>query len=263
LSRSLSVRGGSAYYIALLAAFFLAGVFILGQWQRTILNFISDLLSPIIATVAVVSAVTAVTKIGVRRNRVAIVWFSLMLGVVLWFLSEVVWAVYPLILGVSTPLPSAADVFGLVGYVPLLVGLGVQVWPFGEAFRTKEMLSAILVTVCGGLLSLTVLTQTISSGREGSLALIVDYAYPVLDFVTLTVAVPILLVFRRGTFWRPFLFLVLGLVLALSAHMLSAWATSNGSYYASHPLELLFDWGYLSAALGFYLMRKMAGGRSL
>ena len=45
--------------------------------------------------------------------------------------------------------------------------------------------------------------------------------------------------------------------------MLSAWATSNGSYYSGHPLDLLFDWGYLSAALGFYLMRKKMEGRSL
>ena len=262
MSRPLLVRGGSAYYIALVAALFLAGVFIFGQWQRSLLGFISDLLGPIIAFVAVVSAVTAVAVIGVRENRVAVVWFSLMLGVVLWFVSEVVWAIYPLILGVSTPFPSVADVFGLIGYVPILIGLGLQAWPFGENFRTKRMLSAILVTIGGGLLALIVLTQAISS-QEGLLALTVDYAYPILDFATLTVAVPVLLVLRRGTFWRPFLFLVFGLVLALSAHMLSAWATSNGSYYSGHPLELLFDWGYLSAALGFYLMRKKMEGGSL
>jgi len=263
LSRLLLVRCGSAYYITLLAALFLAGVFIFGQWQRSLLSFISDLLSPIIAIVAVVSAVTAVAVIGVRGNRLAVVWFSLMLGVVLWFVSEVVWAIYPVILGVSTPFPSVADVFGLIGYAPILIGLGLQAWPFGENFRTKRMLSAILVTICGGLLALIILTRAVSSSETSLLALIVGYAYPILDFVTLTVAVPVLLVLRRGTFWRPFLFLVLGLVLALSAHMLSAWATANGSYYSGHPLELLFDWGYLSAALGFYLMRKKMQGGSL
>jgi hypothetical protein len=154
-------------------------------------------------------------------------------------------------------------VFGLIGYAPILIGLGLQAWPFREVVRTKRMLVAIFVTLGGGLLALTVLVQATASRQAGLLALIVDYAYPIPDFVTLTVAVPILLVFGRGTFWRPFLFLVLGLVLALSAHMLSAWATANGSYYAGHPLELLFDWGYLSAALGFYLMRKKMGGRSL
>lgn len=262
MSRLLLVRGESAYYITLLAALFLASVFIFGQWERSLLSFISDLLSPIIAIVAVVSAVTAVAVIGVRGSRLAVIWFSLMLGVVLWFVSEVVWAIYPVILGVSTPFPSIADVFGLIGYAPILIGLVLQAWPFGENYRTKKMLSAILVTIGGGLLALIALTQAISS-QEGLLALIVNYAYPILDFITLTVAVPVLLVLRRGTFWRPFLFLVLGLVLALSAHMLSAWATSNGSYYSGHPLELLFDWGYLSAALGFYLMRKKMGERSL
>jgi hypothetical protein len=180
LSRLYTVRAASPYYTVLLAACLLASIFILGQWQRNLLSLISELLSPTIAIIAVVSAVMAVAAIGVRGSRLAVVWFSLMLGVVLWFLSEVAWALYPLILRMSTPFPSIADAFGLIGYVPIL----------------------------------------------------------------------------SGTFWRPFLFLVLGLVLALSAHMLSAWATSNGSYYPGHPLELLFDWGYLSAALGFYLMRK-------
>ena len=263
MPRLVSVGGGSAYRIALLTAFILAGVFILGQWQRTLLGFVSDLLSPIIAIIAVVSAVAAVTRIGVRGNRLGAIWFTLMLGVVLWFLSEVVWAIYPLILRASAPFPSIADVFGLLGYVPILIGLGLQAWPFGENFRTKSILSAIFVTLATGLLALIVLMQAISSRQEYVLALIVDYAYPILDFVALTVAVPILLVFRRGTFWKPFIFLVLGLILALSAHMISAWATSNGSYYSGHPLELLFDWGYLSAALGFYLMRMKIGERAL
>jgi hypothetical protein len=249
--------------VVLLAACLLASVFILGQWQRSLLSFISELLSPTIAIIAVVSAVMAVAVIGVRGSRLAAVWFSLMLGVVLWFLSEVAWALYPLILRISTPFPSFADVLGLIGYVPILIGLVLQAWPFGENFRTRRMRSAILVTVGAGLLSLIIITHAIPSGQLGLSALIVDYAYPILDVLTLVVAVPVLLILLSGTFWRPFLFLVLGLVLALSAHTYSAWATSNESYYPGHPLELFFDWGYLSAALGFYLMRKKMKERSL
>ena len=240
----------------------MAGVFIFGQWQRSLLGFIPRFaLAHYCIRSSCFGGVGRCCDWREKRNRLAVVWFSLMLGVVLWFVSEVVWAIYPVILG-DHLFPLVADVFGLIGYAPILIGLGLQAWPFGENFRTKRMLSAILVTIGGGLLALIVLTQAISS-QEGLLALIVDYAYPILDCVTLTVAVPVLLVLRRGTFWRPFLFLVLGLVLAVSAHMLSAWATSNGSYYSGHPLELLFDWGYLSAALGFYLMRKKMGARSL
>jgi hypothetical protein len=263
LSRLLSAHGELTYHAALLAALFLATVFILGQWQRTLLNFISELLSPIIAVIATVSAIAAVTSIGVKRNRLSMVWFSLMLGLVVWFLSEIAWTIYPVIFQISTPTPSIADVFGLVGYVPILLGLGLQAWPFRENFRTKTMVSAIAITLGIGLLALIVLMQAIASGPQGMLAVIVGYAYPILDFATLAVAVPTLLLFWKGTFWRPFLFLVLGILFALSAHMISAWATSNGSYYPGHPLELLFDWGYLSAALGFYLMRKKIRGMSI
>lgn len=264
MSRPVLGRTPTAYYAALLAALFLAGVFVIGQSQRSLLNFISELLSPTIAAVAVVSGVLTVAKIGVRRNdRLSIIWFSFMAGVGSWFLSQVVGAMYLTIFGIPPPIPSLADVFDLSGYAPILIGLGLQVWPFREALRTKRILVADIIVLTGGLLALAFLTQIIVPSGVGFWVFIMSYGYPVLDIVTLMIAVPILLVFRRGTFWTPFLFLVLGFIFALSADLLFAWAASNGTYYSGHPIDLLYDWGFLSAALGFYLMRKKTVERSL
>ncbi len=264
MPRPILGRTPTAYFVALLAALFLAGVFIMGQLERSLLDFISEFLSPTIAAVAVVSAVLTVAKIGVRRNdRLSIIWFSFMAGVGLWFLSEVVGAIYAPILGIPLPIPSLADVFELAGYAPILIGLGLQVWPFRDALRMKNTLIAIIMVLAGGVLALAGLTQVVAPSGIGFWGLIVSYAYPVLDIVTLMIGVPILLVFRRGTFWKPFLFLALGLIFALFADLLFAWAASNGTYYPGHPIDLLVDLGFLSAALGFYLMRKKTVERSL
>jgi hypothetical protein len=221
-----------------------------------VLGTVSDVLSPAVASVALFTAILAARKIGVRRNgRLSSIWFSLVLGVFLWFLSEVAWSVYPLVLQISTPYPSVADAFGITGYFPILVGLALQVSPFREAFEARRVLLALFIVAVFGLLGLSFLLPLVAVG-ETFPVLVVSCAYPVLDVIALSVAIPTLLVFAKGTFWKPFLFLVLGIVLALFAHLLSAWTTSNGTYYSGHPLELLFDWGYLSAALGFYEMRK-------
>jgi hypothetical protein len=264
LSTSLLALGASAAYpLTLVAAFVVGATFIFGQFDRPVLGTVSDILSPTFASVTFLTAVLTAKKIGVRRNgRLSTVWFSLMLGVFLWFLSEVAWAIYPLVLQISTPYPSVADVFGIVGYIPILVGLALQMSPFREAFEARHILFVLFIVAALGLLGLSFLLPVVAVG-ETFPVLVVSSAYPVLDVVALSVAIPTLLVFAKGTFWKPFLFLVLGIVLALSAHLLSAWTTSNGTYYSGQPLELLFDWGYLSAALGFYEMRKKFAKRLL
>jgi hypothetical protein len=269
VSRPLSSRlllgrdAWTAYRLTSIAVLVVGAAFIFGQFYRPVLGTVSDILSPTIASVTFLIAMLTARKIGVRRNgRLSTVWFSLMLGVFLWFLSEVAWAIYPLVLQISTPYPSVADAFGIVGYFPILVGLALQVSPFREAFEARQVLLVLFVVAAFGLLGLSFLLPVVAVG-ETFPVLVVSSAYPVLDVIALSVAIPTLLVFAKGTFWKPFLFLVLGIVLALSAHLLSAWTTSNGTYYSGHPLELLFDWGYLSAALGFYEMRKKFAERLL
>jgi len=257
LARDLRI----SYTLTLIAVLAVGATLVLGQFDRPILGTISDVLSPTLALVALFMAILASKKIGVRRNgRLSIVWFSLVSGMFSWFLAEVAWSIYPLILQMSTPYPSAADAFGTIGYFPILAGLGLQVFSFREAFAARHVLAVSLGVAILGILGLSFLLPVVAVG-ETLQALLVSSTYSVLDVIALSVAIPTVLVFAKGSFWKPFLFLVLGIVLALSAHLLTTWATSNGTYYSGHPLELFFDWGYLSAALGFYEMRKkFAGG---
>ena len=256
-SSSFLTRGRwTSYRLTLIAVLVVGATLILGQFDRLVLGTVSDVLSPMLALVALFMAILAARRIGVRRNgQLSIVWFSFVLGVFSWFLSEVAWSVYPIVLQISTPYPSVADAFGTIGYFPILLGLGLQVLAFREAFAVRHVLVVFLGAAVLGFLGLSFLLPVAAVG-ETLQGLVVSSTYSILDVIALSVAIPTLLVFAKGSFWRPFLFLVLGIVLALFAHLLSTWTTSNGTYYSGHPLELLFDWGYLSAALGFYEMRK-------
>ena len=61
-----------------------------------------------------------VISVGVRKNdRASVVWFNIMLALLLWFLSEVIFTYYPLALMVTPPFPSLADGFDLLAYLPL------------------------------------------------------------------------------------------------------------------------------------------------
>jgi len=251
-----------ACYVTLFSSVLLGLIFVSGQFNRDFIGVVSDVLSPTLASIAVAAAMLTVWRIGRRNGRLSRVWFSLMLGVFMWFLSEVSWACYPMLLNVPTPYPSLADAFGIAGYLPIIFGLTTQISPFREAYKSRRVILALVVLVISGAAALAILLPAVARG-ETSLGLLVSAAYPVLDIVALLIAIPALFVFAKGTFWQPFLFLVLGIVLALSGHLLSDWIVSIGNYYSGHPLDLAFDWGYLSAALGFYIMRKRLVERTL
>lgn len=88
--------------------------------------------------------------------------------------------------------------------------------------------------------------------------LTVSLAYPFLDILLLSITLPAFLLFMKGTFWKPLLFIIVGILLTLIADLLFSWTTLNGSYYNGHPLELFSHWSYLAFAFGFYLRLKQA-----
>jgi hypothetical protein len=255
-------KSWSSYHSTLSVAGALAALFLFGQLNRNFLAQISNYITPVLALAALAMAVLNVVKVGVRRNdRLSVVWFSFMLTLVLWFLSEVAWSFYPLVLGIPTPYPSIADVLGLAGYVPVMFGLLVLVWPFKEAFASKKLGGVLLLALALSAVLVALLSRVVTPMELP--ALLVNLAYPILDVVALAIAIPAMAIFIKGAFWRPSLFLVIGLILALGAQVLFAVTALNGTYYSGHPLELIYDWGYLLAALGFYLRRKQFLAKSI
>lgn len=81
-----------------------------------------------------------------------------------------------------------------------------------------------------------------------------------LDVGLLLLAIPVLILFMRGSFWRPFLFVTVGLILAFVGDILFTWATLNNLYYDGSYLELFFHWSYLTLAYGFYLKFRRGMG---
>lgn len=204
-----------------------------------------------------VSALT-VAQIGVRRNdRISIFWFSCMLGLFLWFLSEVTMVYYALVPGVLPPTPSLVDAFALVAYFPVMIGLLFQLWPFGsQALAERKAKIGLVVLGIVSVVTIYLLLPAIFLSQQGSAFVFVNLAYPILDLVTLFFAVPAFVMFGRGTFWRPALFLLIGLALSSAADIYTTYASLLGTYYVGHPVELVFDFGSISVALGFYLRRK-------
>ena len=103
------------------------------------------------------------------------------------------------------------------------------------------------------LLAVLIPPSYASETEQDWVSLVVSLAYPLLDVGLLVVALPILFLFGKGSFWRPFLFVTVGLIMAFIGDILFSWATLNNFYYNGSYVELFFHWSYLSLAYGFYL----------
>ena len=259
VSRSHSDR--PAYVLTLTAAAIIGVLYYYGQWNPVFLYVASNALPPILAFTAAMMALLALKKSKLNwRDRYWVVWTSYTAGMALWFLGEVVWAIYALLLNVPVPYPSIADIFWLAGYPFFFWALFVQVWPFREAFsRRSKILGPLGMLVLAGA-ALSFLLPSILATEESLPSIIIAASYPVFDVLLLAVAVPVLLLFRQGKFWKPVLFVILAIIMTLVGDLWFAFGTLTGSYFNGHPLELLFLWSYLAFALGFYMKLKQGAG---
>jgi hypothetical protein len=252
--------------VLLISAAAIGIVYFLAQTNDSFLYLLSNGLPPLLAFFAFIVATAALLRTGIKaKSRVSIVWLSYSVGMLLWLLGESTWAVYALWYSIPTPFPSPADGFWLAGYVPLMGAMLVMAWPFRDFFSSRKSLTVILTGLVLACLLLAALVPPTYASEIGQdfVTVAVGLAYPLLDVTLLVVALPILLLFGRGTFWRPFLFVTAGLILTFVGDVLFSWATLNGVYYDGSYLELFFHWAYLTLAYGFYLRFRRGSGSNM
>jgi hypothetical protein len=232
-------------------------VYAYGQSNLNFIGFVSNVAAPIEAFAAfAIGALLWKMNSGTRAGGMSRVYASYSLGIGLWFVAECTWSMYPLAFRIETPYPSIADLFWLIGYIPLLFAMLFQAWPFRELLISRKQLA---LTFGMFVLTILILSFTIpplfGQGQELA-ALSVSVAYPLLDMLLLTLAIPILLIFRKGAYWRPLLFVMFGIILQLVGDLAFNQSIFTSTYYPGSPVDLVFDFSYLMLALGFYRALK-------
>ncbi len=253
----------AAYLLCLTAAQGLLIVYVFQNFYPDFMYTFSNISSPIIAGVAALSSFFALRrywdKIGSRISRI---WLCFTLGMLLWFLGELCWAVYAMFLNVEIPFPSIADVFWLSGYLPLFIALLLYVEIFQPAITVKLFLvaGAIVASMSAIIFSSLMIPVLANASQQDMVTLGVSLAYPALDLFLFLEAILGVSVFtitklkgRIGVAWH---FMNAAILLNVIADMAFSYTTLNNTYYDGHPLELLYHFGYMLFALAFYVHQK-------
>ncbi len=250
------------YLICLISAAVLVFIYGFQQFYPDFIYAFSNTVTIVVAGLAVLSSFLALRKYwDTLRSRLSRIWLSFTLGMVLWFLGEVGWFVYTMVLNVKIPYPSLADIFWLAGYVPLFLALLFYVQLFQPVISRRLFFIAGLIVACTSALTFPLLMMPVlAEAPEDFATLFFDLAYPSLDLVLLLESILGLSVFtvaklkcRVGAAWHVINAAIFANVLG---DMTFSYTTLNGTYYNGHPQELLFLVSYLLFALAFYVHSK-------
>jgi hypothetical protein len=247
------------YLAGLVLSLVLALFYFFQESYLDLMALFSNAFPPFIAGVAVVSAAFALKKYwGNPGDKFSKIWVGFTLGMFCWFLGEVGWAIYTLVLNVEMPYPSFADVAWLIGYVPLILSFHMYLRIFHFAIsKTMYLVEAITVTISSFALYSYLAFPILAGAAEAEITtLIVDIAYPTLDIVLFGLSMLGLFIFARGKIAPAWLLISGAILMTVIADMLFSYTTLQGTYYNGHWLELFFHWSYILFALAFQAHRK-------
>ena len=118
----------------------------------------------------------------------------LAIGLIFWFIANIIWAYYELVLDIVSPVPSLADIFLLSAYGFLICRLTIVYRKIGHTTNKKFL---FLIVSGTGLFLIYILNLTLenteTSNFRGLMLFVVTVAYPTLNSILTVLALMILL----------------------------------------------------------------------
>lgn len=247
------------YGISIILSVVLVVIYLFQEKYTDFMYVFSNAFYPFIAGAAVIVSAFALRKywknLGDKFSRI---WLGFTLGMIFWFLGELGWAIYALLLNIELPYPSIADVAWLVGYFPLLIALYYYMRTFRSVVSMKMFAVAAVVI---GIVSLGIFAFLVSpiletAAEEAIISLAIDIAYPALDIALLYFSLLDLLIFVKGRMASAWLLISSAILMNVIGDIFFSYAMLKGTYYNGHFSELFFAWGYILFALAFYSHTK-------
>jgi len=193
-----------------------------------------------------------------RKGRSKVAWLTIGAGALAWGIGEIIWVYYEAILKVEVPYPGWADVFYVLGYPLMFVGILLlpHVKP-GRLERVRLSLDAVAGSIAvAAIMWVTYLGDQIYLDPEvGFLEQFINIMYPLGD-VFLLIGLMILAVRRSSRrFDIRLLALSVGLIISFFADLIYIFQVEADTYISGGKLDAL--WLLDNAAIiaaGWYLL---------
>ncbi|MEM4188023.1 MAG: hypothetical protein QXN56_02515 [Candidatus Hadarchaeum sp.] len=171
-------------------------------------------------------------------------------GTLFWFLGELTWSLYGILLDVETPVVSIADVFWIAGYPLFMLGI-LFVWnstkmKHGHVRQILNLALSAVILIVFSYLSIPTLTAVDITPMEKATTAgyIVGDAFLLIALITTLVHIP------GKELFKLWISILVALLLTAVADVLYSFIFSV--YMGGHIIDVLWDLGYLILAFGFF-----------
>jgi hypothetical protein len=227
-------------------------VFDLGGSNHDLITNILYLIPPLVATVLGFLAARAYGFSTPKGKALLLLAF----GFFFWFIGEVLYFVLDLILEQS-PFPSLADVYYIIGYPLLFIGLVMKA-KVSPIKWTKQ--KTIIMLIYSLILDPIVLYFGVFKVYDSSVGIVQNFTsifYGVGDLILLATSLAVLLKiieYKQGKLFLPWLLILIGFFLTLIADILFTqfFTEYNEDNLFFRNMDLLWILSYLAIGFGFF-----------
>lgn len=236
------------------------GIIIVFSFQKFYPGYIgsfSNIITPIIAGAAFLSALSCLRKYGRNpRKKFDRVWIYFSAAMASWMIAEITWGIYYFFLNVPVPYPSVADFFYLGAYLPMGAALGTYYVTFRAGMTVqKKILSSVIVALAALLVIVPVLLTEFAMSRPGTTTLL-DVLYPICDLILIALATFSFVLFFGGTLGQWWTALGVGIILDVLGDETFLYQAATNTYYNGSFSDVFYILAYLMFGLAFYIHRR-------
>jgi hypothetical protein len=240
-----------------LAFIYLIVDIILFKKNPSIIININIILNPLLAIIVAVVAILLIRKMGAGNPNRSL-WSGLTLGWILWAIAEILYTI-PLFSGKEATYPSAADIFWLLGYIPMFYAFTQRqrILPVQLSLRNKIISLGIALMMIGftGYFILAPLLNVFNPNE--TLKSILNLLYPLLDLALLLLVLRSFFAFVQGTYGQARLWVAIGFFFKTFSDLVYSYLRGINRYYhyglVDFPSVFLRDYSYTIGYLFFLL----------
>lgn len=213
----------------------------------------------IIVTIAAASVWRQISAEDQRRR----LWSGLAIGWALWALAETIWSLSS-IFGQEVPYPSLADLFWVVGYIPMSIGLLSATSTTPTKLTTAQKLMLWGVSAVAVLLaSVFVFTPIIQEFDPQELVVsALNLIYPLGDLFVMGIVWRLFFVYEKGDYGFSWRLLIVGFIVMTFSDLVFTYATWQDLYYpdmkatvlSRFVIDFIYTLSYLLCFLGIYAL---------
>ncbi len=230
------------------------------------LTIVSDVLPIICALMAIIGMIFAVKSFKLY-DRTKLAWILLLIGTIIFFCAESIYAVLEIILNidVNEVFPTIADAFWLVGYAPFFVGLTLLVQGYrksGFSLGPKKNYffgvgTFVLITL---LMTNQLFMPILEDAKTSNLSKFVYLYYPIADLLVIIPAMILVYItnlFGKARISRPWRYIAIGFLCMTTFDILYSYLSWNNMYGPGNFMDIFQNLSYLLIGLGGFYQKEL------